>query len=179
MAFDFGTFVNSMQSIGIFQYLFPFLLALAIIYGALMYALGDKLKKGPVGLISIVLSFFVMLYASSEPMIVGFFATLGGTTLIVASGILVIVVLLGLAGFKLHEVFEGKYMKWFLVFAIILIGLIVFFGASGGNFINVPGFIINSDFTVFIIVIVIIALAMWFMTQEGGGEKPKEEAPKK
>lgn len=176
MAFDLGTFVNSMQNVGLFQYLFPFLLSLAIVYGALSYALGDKLKKGPVGLISIVLSFFVMLYASSEPMIVGFFATLGGTTLIVASGFLVIVILLGLAGFKLHEVFSGDYMKWFLVFAVILIGVILFFGASGGNFINVPGFIVNSDFTVFIIVILIIALAMWFMTKEGGGEKPKEEA---
>ncbi|MEM7815712.1 MAG: hypothetical protein QXN71_01180 [Candidatus Aenigmatarchaeota archaeon] len=176
MAFDFNTFVNSMQNLGLFQYLFPFLLALAVIYGTLSYALGDKLKKGPVGLISIILSFFVMLYASSEPMIVGFFASLGGTTLVVASGILVIAILLGLAGFRLHEVFSGTYMKWFLIFAIILIGIIVFFGAGGGWFINVPSFIVNSDFTTFIIVIIIIALAMWFMTQ--GEEKPKEEKPK-
>ncbi|MEM5812491.1 MAG: hypothetical protein QW286_02115 [Candidatus Aenigmatarchaeota archaeon] len=176
MAFDFNTFVNSMQNLGLFQYLFPFLLALAVIYGTLSYALGEKLKKGPVGLISIVLSFFVMLYASSEPMIVGFFASLGGTTLVVASGILVIAILLGLAGFRLHEVFSGTYMKWFLIFAIILIGIILFFGAGGGWFINVPSFIVNSDFTTFIIVIIIIALAMWFMTQ--GEEKPKEEKPK-
>jgi hypothetical protein len=165
----FDNLVISMQNLGMFQYLFPFLLALAIFYGILELAMKDRMKKGPVGLISIVLAFFVMLYANTNPMIVGFFATLGGTTLIVASGILVIVILLALAGFKLDEIFKGDYAKWLLVFAIIIIGLIVFYGAGGGNFFNVPGVFISSDFTAVIIVIVIIAVAMWFMTR--GEEK--------
>ncbi|HJW97301.1 MAG TPA: hypothetical protein VJ485_04030 [archaeon] len=175
----FDNLVINMQNLGMFQYLFPFLLALAIFYGVLMWAIGDRIKKGPVGLISIVLAFFVMLYANTNPMIAGFFANLGGMTLIIGSGILVIAILLGLVGFKLNEVFSGKYSKWFLVFAVIIIGLIIFFGASGGSFLSVPSFFINSDFTTAIIVIVIIAVAMWFMTQgEGGGEKPKEEVKK-
>src|SRR4030066_401761 len=114
MAF-FDNLVINMQNLGMFQYLFPFLLALAIFYGVLMWAMGDRIKKGPVGLISIVLAFFVMLYANINPMIAGFFAMLGGTTLIVASGILVIAIFLGLAGFKLQDVFSGTYSKWFLV----------------------------------------------------------------
>ena len=171
----FDNLVISMQNLGMFQYLFPFLLALAIFYGILEWAMKDRMKKGPVGLISIVLAFFVMLYANTNPMIVGFFANLGGTTLIVASGILVIAIFLGLAGFKLDEVFKKGYMKWFFVFVVILIGLIVFFGAGGGYFFNVPSFFISSDFTTVIIVIVIIALAMWFMTRE---EEEKEEEKK-
>ena len=172
----FDNLVISMQNLGMFQYLFPFLLALAIFYGALMWAAGERLKKGPVGLISIVLSFFVMLYANTNPMIVGFFATLGGTTLIVASGILVIVVLLALAGFQLDKVFTGTYSKWLLIFALILIGLIIYFGAGGGSFVNVPSFFISSDFTAMIVVIAIIALAMWFMTKDDKGES-KPAAP--
>lgn len=176
----FDNLVISMQNLGMFQYLFPFLLALAIFYGVLMWAIGDRVKKGPIGLISIVLGFFVMLYANTNPMIVGFFSMLGGMTLIVASGILVIAILLGLVGFKFQEVFKGDYSKWILVFAIIIIGLIIYFGAGGGYLVNMPAFFISSDFTAVIIVIVIIAVAMWFMTRgEGGGEKPKEEAPKK
>jgi hypothetical protein len=173
----FDNLVISMQNLGMFQYLFPFLLALAVFYGLLEWSIGTRVKKGPVGLISVVLAFFVMLYANMNPMIVGFFSTLGGTTLIVASGILVIVVLLGLVGFKFEEVFKGDYSKWFLVFVIILIGLILYFGAGGGYFMNVPSFFISSDFTAVIIVIFIIAAAMWFMTKEGG-EKPKEDASK-
>src|SRR4030042_3663966 len=91
----------TMQNLGMFQYLFPFLLALAIFYGILFWAMGERLKKGPTALISIILAFFVMLYANINPMIVGFFTTLGGTTLIIASGLVVIAIFLGLAGFKL------------------------------------------------------------------------------
>jgi len=173
----FDNLVITMQGLGIFQYLFPFLLALAIFYGVLMYAMGDRIKKGPVGLISIILAFFVMLYANTNPMIVNFFATLGGTTLIVASGILVVAIFLGLVGFKLNEVFSGTYSKWLLVFVVIIIGLIVYFGAGGGNFVAVPSVFINSDVTAVVIVIAIIAVAMWFMTRgeekaaPSGGEK--------
>ena len=167
----FDTLIMNMQTMGFFQYMFPFLLSLAIFYGILSWALGDRLKKGPTGLVSIVLSFFVMLFAASNPGIVNFLMLLSGTTGIVATGILVVVVLLALAGFKLEDVFKGEYSKWFLVLLLILIGFIIFFGAGGGNFINMPGVIINSDFWTFIVVIVIIALAMWFMTK--GDETPK------
>jgi hypothetical protein len=163
----FDNLVINMQNLGMFQYLFPFLLALAIFYGVMEYAFKDRIKKGPVGLISVVLAFFVMLFANTNPMIAGFFANLGGMTLVVGSGLLVVIILLGLAGFQLNKVFEKGYMMWFFVFVLILIGVIVFFGAGGGNLVAVPSFIVNSDFTTVVIVIIIIALAMWFMTHEG------------
>ncbi len=170
----FDMLVSNLQQMGAFQFLFPFLLALAVFYGVLMYALGDKIKKGPVGMISIVLAFFVMLFAASNPGIVNFLAILSGTTGLVATGILMIVVILGLAGFKLSEVFSGKYSKWALVLVLIAIGILLFMGAGGQNII--PSVFISSDITTAVIVIVIIALAMWFMTEGEGGEKQKEEA---
>ena len=175
----FDNLIITMKNLGMFQYLFPFLLALAIFYGILMWAIGDRIKKGPVGLISVVLAFFVMLYANTNPFIMAFFSNLGGTTLIVASGILVVTIFLGLAGFKLQDTFKGKYSMWVLVFVLILIGIIVYFGAGGGNFVNVPSFIINSDFTAVVIVIVIIAAAMYFMTQGEGGGAPAGGGEKK
>jgi len=170
----FDTLLMNMQTMGFFQYMFPFLLALAIFYGILMWAVGERLKKGPTGLISIVLAFFVMLFAASNPGIVSFLTLLSGTTGMVATGILVIVLLLALAGFKLETLFSGEYSKWFLALVLILIGLVIFFGAGGGSFISVPWIMINSDFWTFIIVIVIIAVAMMFMTR---GEKEAAPAP--
>jgi hypothetical protein len=175
----FDNLVINMQNLGMFQYLFPFLLALAVFYGVLEWSLGGRVKKGPIGLMSVVLAFFVMLFANTNPMIAGFFANLGGMTLIVGSGFLVIIILLGLAGFQLNKVFEKGYMMWFFVFVVILIGLIVFFGAGGNYFLNVPSFFINSDFTTVVIVIVIIALAMWFMTREGDEKKEEAKPPNK
>jgi len=169
----FDTLVSNLQQMGAFQFLFPFLLALAIFYGVLMYALGDKIKKGPVGLISIVLAFFVMLFAATNPQIVPFLAILSGTTGMVATGILMIAVLLGLAGFRLHDVFEGKFSKWILVLVLIVIGILLFIGAGGSNVL--PSVFISSEITTAIIVIVIIAIAMWFMTQGEGKEEPKKD----
>ena len=60
----FGTLVQNMASLGFFQFLFPFLLALAIIYGLLTFALKDRLPKSAMALISLILAFFVMIYSS-------------------------------------------------------------------------------------------------------------------
>jgi len=171
----FDTLVSNLQQMGAFQFLFPFLLALAIFYGVLMYALGERIKKGPIGLISIVLAFFVMLFAATNPQIVPFLAILSGTTGMVATGILVIAILLGLAGFRLNEVFSGTYSKWALVLVIIVIGILLFIGAGGSNIL--PSVFISSDITTAIIVIVIIGLAMFFMTHEGGEKKDEGAKP--
>jgi hypothetical protein len=172
----FDTLLSNMQSMGIFQFLFPFLLALAIFYGILTWTMGERLKKGPTSLISIILAFFVMLFAASQPGIVPFLTILSGTTGIVATGILVIAILLGLMGFKIETLTGGEkgHMKWFFIFAIIILGLILFAGAGGNTFI--PNVFISSDLTTAVIVIVIIAVAMYFMTM--GEEPKKEEAPK-
>jgi hypothetical protein len=167
MAFDFYSLVTTLQSMGIYQFLFPFLLALAIFYGTLMYALKDRIQKGPIGLISIVLAFFVMLFAATNPQIVPFLAILTGTTGMVATGILMIVVLLALAGFKLEGIFTGT-TRWVLALVLIGIGILLFMGAGGSNIL--PSVFISSDITAAVIVIIIIGLAMWFMTHEG--EKP-------
>jgi hypothetical protein len=172
MAFDFYTLVNTLQTMGVYQFLFPFLLALAIFYGTLMFALGEKLKKGPVGLISIILAFFVMLFAASSPEIVPFLAVLTGTTGMVATGILMVVVLLALAGFKMDEVFKGDNAKWVIVLVLIGIGILLFMGAGGSNIL--PSIFISSEITAGIVVIAIIAIAMWFMTHGEGG---KSSAP--
>ena len=171
---DLFSFLSTLQQIGIYQFLFPFLLALAIFYGTLMYALGDKLKKGPVGLISIVLAFFVMLFAATNPQIVPFLAVLTGTTGMVAVGVLMIVVLLALAGFKLDTLFGGSHAKWVLALVLIGIGILLFMGAGGNTIL--PSIFISSDITAGIIVIAIIAIAMWFMTRGEGGEKKDETA---
>ncbi|MCJ7816547.1 MAG: hypothetical protein MUP55_01695 [Candidatus Aenigmarchaeota archaeon] len=169
----FDTLVSNLQQMGAFQFLFPFLLALAIFYGVLSYAMQDKIKKGPVGLISIVLAFFVMLFAATNPQIVPFLAILSGTTGMVATGILMIVVLLGLAGFKISDVFKEGYARWALVLVLIGIGILLFMGAGGSNI--MPSVFISPDITTAIIVILIIGLAMYFMTHEGG-EKPAAPA---
>jgi hypothetical protein len=166
---------NVLESIGIYQFILPFLLALAIFYGVLRFSFGDKLEKSVVGLISLILSFFVMLFTSWNSWIVQFFTNLGGSALMIATGILVIIIFLGLFGIKTEDIFPKGNAKWIFILFIVFIAVMIFLGAGAGGMIAWP--YLGSDFQAAIIIIIIVALAMWWMTsgdkKAGGGEEKK------
>ncbi|MBN2101622.1 MAG: hypothetical protein JW716_01995 [Candidatus Aenigmarchaeota archaeon] len=184
MAMNFQAIINNMQSMGFFQYLFPFLLALAILYGLFENVPGVKTKfpKPAKAMISIILAFFVMLYSSWNPMISTFFANMGGTFLVLASGILFILLLAGLIGFDPFKDLSEKN-NWFKYGGILLIVfflILVLMGSGAGWLIPIPYISMSSDFWTAVFVIAIIAIAFWGMTKSGGGtEAPKTEEPKK
>lgn len=169
--------IQNMQQMEFFQYLFPFLLTLAIIYGLLNWALKDKFTKSANGLISIIFAFFVMLYSSWNTAIVAFFANISGYFLIAGSGILFIVLLLALFGIKAetHILQEGR-AKWVFVLLIIFIGALIFFGAGGDMLIGTPAWAVNSDFWTIIFFIIIIAVVMWFFGQDKGEKTETTQA---
>lgn len=177
----FGTLVQNMASLGFFQFLFPFLLALAIVYGLLNFALAKQLPKSARALISLIIAFFVMLYSSWNVMIVRFFAQMSGTWLVVATGLIFIVLLLAIAGFNVQEFLgDKKWGKWVLVLLLVAIGIVLFFGAGAGYLINVPGFVLSSDLWTVLFFIVILAVVLYFLGTEGdkggSGEKAKPAA---
>jgi len=173
----FGTLVANMSRLGFFQFLFPFLLALAIVYGLLNFALKNQLPKSARALISLIVAFFVMLYSSWNVMIVNFFATLSGTWLVVATGLIFIVLLLAIAGFNVQEFLgDKKWGKWVLVLLLVAIGIILFFGAGAGFLINVPGVVFSSDLWTILFFIVILAIVLYFLAGEDkGGGKAEEK----
>ncbi|MFH1445441.1 MAG: hypothetical protein ABIF08_03095 [Nanoarchaeota archaeon] len=170
----FGQIITSMQNMGFFLYLFPFLLALALLYGIMEKTLSGTLPKPARALISIILSFFVMLFVSWNPAIVTFFATLSGTGLLVLSGLLFLMIILGFTGFNIKEHFSGEHAKWVWVLVIILIVVLLFFGAGAGNFINMPSWSMTSDFWTALFFIAILAAVMFWM---GKDDKPAATKP--
>jgi hypothetical protein len=167
MAGIFDQLVQNMSRMGFFQFLFPFLLALAIVYGLLTWALEKQIPKSARALVSLIAAFFVMLYSSWNVMVVQFFANLFGPFLAVATGILVIVMLFALVGFKVETLTHGKYSKWVLVLLMVFIGIVLFFGAGASYLIDVPGFAMNSDFFTVIFFIIILAVVMFWLSKEG------------
>ncbi len=166
----FQILVQNMNRLGFFQFLFPFLLALAIVYGLLTWALKDQLPRSARGLISLIIAFFVMLYSSWNTMIVNFFANLSGPFLVVATGILFIVMLLAIAGQRPQELLADKKAKWVAVLVLIFIGIVIFFGAGAGWLLSIPGLYITSDFWTILFFIVILALVVFWLGQEEKGE---------
>ena len=165
----FDTIVQNMTQMGFFQYVFPFLLALAILYGILTWVLKDRgFPKSAISLISLILSFFVMLFVSANPGIVSFLMNISGYWLIVGSGILFLLVLLGMVGVTTEKHFlEGTWGKWALILVIIAIGIVIFFGAGGQMLVGVPSWAFTSELWTIVFFVVILAIVMLMM---GGGE---------
>ncbi len=169
----FQILVQNMMRLGFFQFLFPFLLALAIVYGLLSWALREQLPRSVRGIIALIIAFFVMLYSSWNVMIVNFFANLSGMWLVAATGILFIVILLALTGQKPQDLLQGKTAKWVTVLVIVFIGILIFFGAGAGWLLSIPGFVANTDFWTILFFIVILAIVIfWLGQEEGGGAAP-------
>jgi hypothetical protein len=180
MTLNFQGIINNMQSMGFFQYLFPFLLALAIFYGLFENIPGvkERFPKPAKAMISIILSFFVMLYTSWNPMISTFFANMGGTFLVLACGILFVLLLAGLIGFDPWKVMSEKpWMKYGGALLIVFFLILVLMGAGAGWFLPLPQVSMSSDFWTAAFVIGILAIAFWAMSGGigGGGGAPKEE----
>lgn len=125
----------------------------AVSYGLLAKSkiLGEDLKV--VGVISLVLAFFVVGYGGLA--LGQFFQALFGAAAIVLGGILVIVLFVSLAGGNIGKLAESKS-----VLALIAgVGIIVFVLTLGNL-----GIGINSDILSAIFVVIIMAVAIVFIS---------------
>ncbi|NOX71417.1 MAG: hypothetical protein GXO64_01835, partial [Candidatus Micrarchaeota archaeon] len=98
-----------------------------------------------------------------------FFANLSGTFLVLASGILFILLLTGLIGFKpWKDLAEGNtWVKYGAGLLIVFFLILVLMGAGAGWLIPVPPVSVSSDFWTVVFVIAILAIAFWAMTKDG------------
>jgi hypothetical protein len=165
----FQTIIQNMQTMGFFQYLFPFLLALAVLYGVMTVTLKDRMPKNAIALIALILSFFVMLFVSANPGIVGFLMNISGYWLVIGSGILFLLVLLGMFGISPDKLWDTQWSKWILILVIVAIAIVIFFGAGGEALVGVPSGVFSSELWTIVFFVVILALVMFVMGKEGGG----------
>ncbi len=154
--------ILGLEKIGVFLFLFPFLLTLAITYGVLSYSLEKQLEKTARALISIVMGFFVMLFSLWNPGIVVFFANAFGFTLIVGAGLLGIIILLGLVGIKFEDLTKNEKAKWIFTGSLILIGVIIF-AVSAGSAIFGTEFLQSTEIMTIAVLIVILGFSAWFI----------------
>jgi len=164
LANPFPAMVLGLEKIGIYLYLFPFLLTIAVTYGVLSYAMEKQLEKSARAVISVVMGFFVMLFSLWNPGIVVFFANAFGFTLIVAGGLLGIIILLGLVGIKFEDIYKNEKAKWLVTGTLILVGIVIF-AVSAGSVIFGEGFLESSEIWTIVLLIAILGFSAWFITQ--------------
>jgi len=175
----FEDMVQNMQRMEFFQYLFPFLLSFAILYGILGWVFKDKLGSNRVhALIAIIFSFFVMLYSASNPSMYLMIASLSGIWLSIATFIIFVVVLMALAGINVHELVGGgkPWMKWVVALVVLYVIISLFLGYGiglGGSGACIVPFMNCSELWTVVFFLVILGLMFWWI---GEGEKPAEAA---
>ncbi len=183
MASPFESLLGNLNQLGFFQFLLPFLLTMAIVYGLLRFSLHKILDKSASGLVAIVVSFFVMNYSGQVGIqIAMFFTQIFGGGVIVLTGLLVIIMILAMVGINVTDIFkwpgkdESKTHIWVALLLLVFIGFLLFLGAGGAAFLNIPtDVLLGQDTWAIIFVLIIIALAMWFLM---GAEVAPEEGAK-
>ncbi|MFH0832100.1 MAG: hypothetical protein V1900_00030 [Candidatus Aenigmatarchaeota archaeon] len=164
MADPFTTLVHNLNAMGFYTFLLPWLFVFAVVYGLLstVKLFGEQNNRIS-ALIAFIAAFFAVSFAG--PMMAAFFTNLFGGATIILAGILVIVLLLAMAGFKLDALTDiNKMSVKIVILLLIIIGIIVFLAATG----NISGVVLNDDLITMIFIIVVILFAIWFVT---GGEK--------
>jgi len=119
-----GDMLTQWDQAGFFQYLLPFLLIFALVYGILTQVKLFKENKSINGIIALV----VGLLALQFPMVPQFFAEIFPRLGIGLAVILVIMIILGLF---LNTKDEGDFMKWVLLGVAGIILLIVLVKTAG------------------------------------------------
>ena len=147
MANPFEVLVSNLNQLGFFGFLLPWVLTFALLYGLLAKTkpFGDNLRVN--GVISLVVEFFMVGFGG--PAIASFFAGLFGMASLVLAGILVIALFLAMSGSDIGKLAENKAVIW----AIVGIGVVVFFTAAGSLGISI------SESTVAVIFMLVIMLA--------------------
>ena len=155
MADPFTILVSNLNQLGFFGFLLPWIFMFAISYGLLMKAKFFENQK-ITGVLSLVIAFFVIGFGG--PWLAGFFVNLFGYAAVIIAGILVVILFITMSGGNVTKLFDNKGA------AVILagIGIIVFFIAVGGS-----GVVISDSVIGIIFVIIVMALAIYFITGSG------------
>jgi hypothetical protein len=126
----------------------------------------DRLGKGPISLISIVIAFFVMLYSSQYDWLWRWMTEGFGIWLGIAVVILLLIILLAMLGIK-----DLTELNWKKAVIVIIVIYVLAVGLLGGTNLGVYGLgylLSGSDLWTLVIFVIILAVAMYLMTREGG-----------
>jgi len=148
----FELLVQNLQHMGFFGFLLPWLLMFAVTYGILLKskALGEDQKI--IGVISLVVAFFVIGYGGVA--IGTFMQNMFGIAAMVLAGILVTVLFVSMAGGDISKFVEGKEV----MALIIAIGIVVFVVAIGSIGVN-----LGTDALAAVFIMVVMGIAVFFI----------------
>ncbi len=179
---DLYDLLGNLQEIGFYDLLLPWALFFAITYGVLIKAgpfSKDNVDKSIPAIISMAIAFFAVNYIPYDMLFGEYLSEIFGKGGTIIAGLLVAIILLGLAGIELPMGFGKDNQK--RNFAAVVLGLvaIIYFTTGLDRFvtINTPTF--AQDTLVTGGVILAVAGIIYFMLKDNKKDENKGESEQK
>lgn len=157
----FSSVVAQLNHLGFYGFVLPWLLMFALVYGLIMRS--KMLDAKPAGIVAMALAFFITAFTG----IGNYFVALSGLGGMLLGALLIVVLFFALLGFKL-ETIEQEFKHWETIAILGVIGIIIFFVLGGGA---ITGIDIEPETMAALFMIVVVALAVMFITKEPKGSK--------
>ncbi|MBI2085140.1 MAG: hypothetical protein HYT71_01355 [Candidatus Aenigmarchaeota archaeon] len=180
--FDFIGLQNTLRSMGFYDFVLPWLLAFSIVFGILQTVMifkkgADNTKSNTSvdAVIALAVAFYLTIFTPYSGFLSSFFSKLFGSSIIVLSGILMLLMFVGIFGFNSQELFGGTKSKAAItIVALILAGLFLI-NASSGVFSFGNGQLVNGETLTVIAFFGMIAAIIWFVVNDGKTKEKDED----
>ncbi len=152
----FSILVSNLQQLGFYGFILPFIFMFAVCFGLLTKheVIGEN--KNIIGVVSLVIAFFVTGYGAVP--LGEVLSNLFGAAAVVLAGVLVVVLLAHMAGYNLDVFTDKKY-----ALAVLVIVGIALFIASGALAIFNINFLGNDTLIAAVFMIALVIIAVWFI----------------
>ncbi|MBI1972166.1 MAG: hypothetical protein HYS53_02595 [Candidatus Aenigmarchaeota archaeon] len=181
-ALDFIALQNTLKAMGFYDFVLPWLLAFSIVFGILqtvnVFKKGkeDKPNTSVDAVISLTVAFYLTFFTPYSGFLSSFFSKLFGSSIIVLSGVLVLLMFVGIFGLKSSEFTTGSFKYAVIVIALILAAGL-FINANSGAF-SFGGADFNpSELLTMLVFFGIIGAVIWFVVHEGKTSTGEEIDP--
>ncbi len=130
---DFMALQSLLKSLGFYDFVLPWLLAFSMVFGILDKAGifgGQGKSKGVEAIISLVFAFYVTFFTPYPGFLSRFFSGLFGGSILVLSGVLVSLLIVGLFGYGPKDI-VGDLGKKILMILAVVIAMVLLLNAAG------------------------------------------------
>ncbi len=169
---NFETVLGDLVRIGFYDVVLVWLLFFGVILGLLQRSKvlgGDKQIDT---IVSAAIAFFIVLYNPGVVSKVVFYSTLFGSSAMVLSALLVIVLFLGILGIysdqKLEGIASDRYVKLAIFIILVLIGYAIFTGALGGGMGSIR---VSDDVITMAFLLIFVGFVVWVVSKGGSAQR--------
>lgn len=164
MVFSFLGMLSTLDNLGFFSFVLPWLLFLIIIDAILVSIKPFGLNEQKSAILAAIVSFFIINFVPAGMNFGVYLTELFGTASMYIAAILILILFLGMGGLKLENLPGGKSAYGII---LLLIAIVIFNGIGGIPFVD-----LSTENVTILFVIALIVGVVWLL---GKGEHHEEK----